>query len=387
MTSFGRQPMSIGHLTENSQTRPPSNPRRESKWPLFRDLTKAQKYFGVNDRDLTVLNALLSFHPSDSLGEAGLIVFPSNKSLTQRAHGMPESTLRRHLAKLIKAGLITRQDSPNGKRYARRGPGGLIHRAYGFDLTPLVKHANAIRAAVEKIEAEQAALAELREDCFIALRECKKLLETIEPNNTTAVQTDDEIRLAERRLRRKPEITFLTQLRDELHLMLETLLQGTTEMTDASVPLKVSAIDDQNERHIQKSNTEIYLKEARAVPKVLNANQTRSIPHEEIGRTCPLIIDFSPTPITSQRDMHDHSQRMSSMMGVQPALWQRAIRAMGPDYASATIAAILQMASQIKAPPAYFATLVQKAEKHHFTPKPMLKRLLALQGHPGGQAS
>jgi hypothetical protein len=46
------------------------------------------------------------------------IVFPSNRVLAFRADKMKEPTLRRHLQKLVEAGLIIRRDSPNGKRYA-----------------------------------------------------------------------------------------------------------------------------------------------------------------------------------------------------------------------------------------------------------------------------
>ncbi len=52
--------------------------------------------------------------------------------------GMPASTLRRHLAVLVDAGLIVRRDSPNGKRYARKNRAGAIELAFGFDLSPLV---------------------------------------------------------------------------------------------------------------------------------------------------------------------------------------------------------------------------------------------------------
>lgn len=62
--------------------------------------------FSLSDRDLTVLNALLSFHKGTSLSDnANLVVFPSNRALGERAHGMAESTLRRHLAVLVRSGL------------------------------------------------------------------------------------------------------------------------------------------------------------------------------------------------------------------------------------------------------------------------------------------
>ena len=51
------------------------------------------------------------------------------------------ATLRRHLAVLVECGLIIRRDSPNGKRFARKGRGGQVEQAYGFDLSPLVARA------------------------------------------------------------------------------------------------------------------------------------------------------------------------------------------------------------------------------------------------------
>ena len=76
------------------------------KWELFRDLCAARRAFGLSDRDLAVLDALLTFHRADTLSAAGdLIVFPSNSALSERAHGMAESTRRRHLAALVDAGV------------------------------------------------------------------------------------------------------------------------------------------------------------------------------------------------------------------------------------------------------------------------------------------
>ncbi len=51
-----------------------------NKWELLRELSKAQAAFGVSERDLTVLQGLLSFFPNDVLGgNAEMVVFPSNK--------------------------------------------------------------------------------------------------------------------------------------------------------------------------------------------------------------------------------------------------------------------------------------------------------------------
>jgi len=142
---FGRQPVTSALLAaRRSGAGAPALPRID-KWSLFGDLRTARHGFGVTDRDLSVRYALLTFPPPKTLEDgAALVVFPSNASLSDRAHGMAESTLRRHLAALVGAGLIWRQDSPNGKRYARRDAGGSLAQAFGFDLRPLL-----VRAAVE----------------------------------------------------------------------------------------------------------------------------------------------------------------------------------------------------------------------------------------------
>ena len=96
-------------------------------------------------------NALLTFHPETVLTGDDLIVFPSNEQIALRAHGMPSSTMRRHLALLVDAGLIIRRDSPNGKRYARKGRDGAVSQAFGFDLSPLVARAAEIEGLAEEV--------------------------------------------------------------------------------------------------------------------------------------------------------------------------------------------------------------------------------------------
>ena len=138
-TPFGRRSLTLAHVATQivAAGRPPE--KVVHKWKIFHAICTARPRLGVSERALTVLDALLSFHPETALtGEDDLIVFPSNHQLTLRAHGMPASTLRRHLAVLVDAGLIVRRDSPNGKRYARKGAGGDIELAFGFDLSPLV---------------------------------------------------------------------------------------------------------------------------------------------------------------------------------------------------------------------------------------------------------
>ncbi len=91
---------------------------------------------------------------------------------------MPPSTLRRHLAALVDAGLIIRRDSPNGKRYARKGREGEIGLAFGFDLSPLVARAEEFEALAEEVEAEERAFKLARERITLCRRDIAKMIAT-----------------------------------------------------------------------------------------------------------------------------------------------------------------------------------------------------------------
>ena len=140
----------------SASSRPPD--KIVHKWKIFRAICIARPMLGVSERALSVLNALLTFHPETTLTGEALTVFPSNEQLSLRAHGMPASTLRRHLAVLVDAGLIIRRDSPNGKRYVRRGRGGETLHAFGFDLSPLVARADEFERLAAEIDAEACAV-------------------------------------------------------------------------------------------------------------------------------------------------------------------------------------------------------------------------------------
>lgn len=157
---FGPRSLSATALRVQRDVRRSADGKAAHKWKTFRHVSEARTELLLSDRSLTVLNALLSFHPDTvlTLGSDDLVVFPSNRELSLRAHGIPASTLRRHISALVDAGLILRRDSPNGKRYARRAPGGGIEQAFGFDLSPLVASADELADRAARIIEERRAL-------------------------------------------------------------------------------------------------------------------------------------------------------------------------------------------------------------------------------------
>ncbi|MCA0340097.1 MAG: replication initiation protein RepC, partial [Proteobacteria bacterium] len=124
-TPFGRRPMTLGLIATQTAARQVDQDATVDKWAVFRDIRDAKDLIGATDRALSILHALLTFRRDDELRASdNLVVFPSNVELTRRANGMSLTTLRRNIAVLLECGLVIRRDSPNGKRYVRRGEGG-----------------------------------------------------------------------------------------------------------------------------------------------------------------------------------------------------------------------------------------------------------------------
>ena len=178
-TPFGRRSLSLAHVATQMAASARLPDKVVHKWKVFRAVCVARPRIGVSERALAVLNALISFYPDTTLtGEDDLIVFPSNELLCLRTHGMPASTLRRQLAALVDAGLIVRRDSPNGKRYARKGRGGEIKLAFGFDLAPLVVRAEEFEGMAQEIEAEMRAIKIAKERITLCRRDIAKMIAT-----------------------------------------------------------------------------------------------------------------------------------------------------------------------------------------------------------------
>ena len=108
-TPFGRRPMTLGQISSQMAAKAAKPDAVVHKWQAFQDIRVARELLGATDRSLTILSALLTFHPETALtGDAELVVWPSNEQLMARANGMPATTLRRHIAVLVDCGLIIR---------------------------------------------------------------------------------------------------------------------------------------------------------------------------------------------------------------------------------------------------------------------------------------
>jgi replication initiation protein RepC len=387
LTPFGRQPVTSAQLAARRLAdTAPALPRID-KWALFNDLRTARHSFGLGDRSLGVLYALLSFLPSKSLEDgASLVVFPSNAALSDRTHGMAESTLRRHLAALVQAGVIWRRDSPNGKRFSRRGGDG--PQAFGFDLRPLLLQAEPIARAAAEAIARAETRRRQRESLVLRLRDASKLVdygrETGLPGDWDGLAS----RLIPLRalLRRKITDDDLTAALAEAG----TILLALGAMHDLP-ERKVSGTAAHSGRHHQNSETESsdleagQEKERRsdAAPDTPPVSRP-ALPLHLVVRACPEIVPYARGRLANWRDLVAAASALRGMMGISAHAWDAAQAAMGPESAAITVSAILQRFESIANPGGYLRALTTKALAGGFSPGPMIMALLKSPGRSQG---
>ncbi len=383
-TPFGRRPVTAGLLARQHLAEAPAPTDAPDKWAILKDLTAARAAFGVSDRDLAVLSALVSFHRAASLAEGdGTIVFPSNRALAERAHGMAESTLRRHLAALVGAGLILRHDSPNGKRYAVRDGHGGVDRAFGFDLRPLLVRAAEIAQAAREARESTERLRRLREAVVLRLRDVSKLisygLQEGLAGDWQALQSQHAD--CQRQLRRKPQLADLSQMETGVKALAETArAMSSTRKTD-----KMSGNDIENERHIQYSNR-IPLESEPCQEKQESPVDDRepSVPLQLVLKACPGISDYAPGGIRHWHELISTAELVRSCLGISPDAWQDSKREMGPATAAVVLAGILQKGDAVSRPGGYLRSLTRKAAMAAFSPGPMIMALLRTEDRVRG---
>lgn len=414
-TPFGRRPMTLGMLINQRRATEIETGLTRNKWQLFRSVCEARADLDVTDRALTVLDALLTFFPDDVLSEErGLIVFPSNAQLSIRARGMTPATLRRHLAVLVEAGLITRKDSPNGKRYARRGREGEIAEAYGFSLAPLLARAIEIETIAAQVATDRELLRTTKERVTICRRDIAKLIaaavEDAVPGNWEQIFATFRTLLL--RIPRVPTIDTLAAALEDL----EELRDGVVKLLENQIKTQnINTNESQIARHIQNSNPESTYElepasetkqgarpsidndpsaESQSLPtKTLspaprpegagNPVGLKSFPLGLVLRACPQISDYGPGgAVTAWRDLMSAAVVVRSMLGVSPSAYEEACSVMGPENAATVIACILERGGHINSAGGYLRDLTRRAEKGEFALGPMLMALLRANGAP-----
>lgn len=377
-------------------------PTGVNKWEVLRELAAARVAFGLSDRDLSVLQALISFHQATILGgnDHNLVVHPSNKAICERLNGMPCSTMRRHLANLVQTGFILRNDSPNGKRYARRYGDEKI--AFGFDLSPLVHRFHEVCQAAEAVRAAEERYQRLRTTVSLMRRDLAGLSEygrSLRPDLGFWDQFADLAILTVRALRRKLDMADLEKIERALRAALDT----ARDLLDDQETQEMSTNDITSEQHHQKSNKDSYefeprlenaKDEGRAIgnptqkpkpvqvlkdsdPNTKGVDQNLpTIPLGLVLGACTEFQTYADQPIRHWHDLIRVADVLRPMMGITPSAWTEAQRFMGPEQAAVVVVAMLERFAEIRSPGGYLRTLSAKAAEGAFSCGPMIMALM-----------
>lgn len=413
-TPFGRRTMSLGLIAAQAQARAVEPDKTVHKWKVFTALTEAKDRLGLPDRALAVLNALLSFHQETTLTAGDpLVVFPSNEKLAARAHGVAPTTLRRHLGILVDAGIVIRRDSPNGKRYARRGEGGVVSEAFGFDLTPLVARAEEFETLAAEVAAEKKALRLARERVTLARRDITKLialgLEEAIPGDWAGLHMAYLNIIAG--LKRSADVSVLTALAGELADFAQSIAIHLELFVNSSIP---GGNESHSGQHKQNSNTDLRESEpafqkdrgetigdvSETVDQVNGREETAptTIPEVRLAagtplgmvlEACPDIVEYAENGaggmdgeapvIRNWAAFLKTAALVRAMLGISPDAWRDAVETMGVVDASIVIAAILQKGDDVRFPGGYLRALTEKKRDGQFSVGPILMALISVR--------
>ena len=381
-TPFGRRPMTRAMLTGQSTARSELS-HSVDKWKLYRALCEARSRLGISDRTLALLNALLSFYPKTEISaETGLVVFPSNQQLSLRANGMAEQTIRRLLALLVDAGLIARKDSANGKRYSRRHQNGDLREAFGFSLAPLLSRSSEIETLAREVVADRLRLQEIRESLTICRRDVAKLIAMATAEG--AVGTWDEHHETFREIidgiPRNAAVCQIAAAYSKLRDLRDIIIKALEAWKN---PQKSSGNPCQNERHIQKSESESSLDSEPDAAMEGAENYRRdsstcrtingAIPLSLVLSACPAITDYAPCgDIRDWRDLTSAANVVGRMFGISPSAYEAACATMGSVPAAVAISCILERSETIRSPGGYLRHLTQQAKVGKFSSSQML---------------
>ena len=421
-TPFGRRTLSLGLIATQQQARAVEPEKTVHKWKVFQAITEAKDKLGLPDRAIAVLQALLSFHQETALTAGDpLIVFPSNEKLCSRAHGIAPATLRRHLTALVEAGIVIRRDSPNGKRYARRGVDGEVSLAFGFELTPLVARAEEFEALAAEVQAERRALRLARERITLARRDITKMIlldmEEALPGDWQGLHGQYLTLVG--RLKRSSNLDDLETIAADLGRFSAEILKHLelfTNFTDSSANKSHSEHHKQNSKSDLRESEPAFEKdrgdERQPDPEpieLIRAGHGREgeavATRPSLGTPLPMVIEACPDildyisgregqggdPLTSRppswAEFLKAAELVRAMLGISPDAWRDAVETMGQADASIVVAAILQKGDEVRFPGGYLRALTEKKRDGQFSVGPILMALIGtkLKAMRGGK--
>ncbi|MGC8733204.1 MAG: replication initiation protein RepC, partial [Halothiobacillaceae bacterium] len=284
---------------------------------------------------------------------------------SERCDGIDERTLRRRIAHLCDAGLLTRQQSPNGKRFQLRDEAETVLMTYGIDLSPLFAIASHLEA--------------LATDCRREALRIKALRSLLRDRLFHAAETVPSD------LREEARLSLRRQLTSEA---LEALLARFAAEAPCPMPTAVDlpASDSQNDRHIQSSNGESSDSEGAAdsADRPTMADMQRHCPITQanditVGECMELAVTartMSPTQPQSWSEIVELSANLAPAIGLAPCVIRSAEAILGRHGCALAILGLVEAFERIRNPGAYLNTLIRRAQERGFDAVKMFRSLV-----------
>ena len=333
---------------------------KPDRFTLIDTVRRAASELQIGPPVVATLDALLSCLPPNRTHD---LVFASNATLVMRRNGISDRTLRRHLADLIDAGLLSRVDSPNGKRYSKRNPAmGTVLR-FGLDLAPLFASFNRLRKIAQEQTVSIARNAYLRTKLRVAI------------NLSLANHCDCDIAItAQKSLRRKLTTDELTDWLEKLRLTAAIKEEIDCETTSTTV--EMSGSNGQNVRHQQNSVKELNDKEEKSAIRK-NEEAKPDFTLAALTDACPQAAGFLLEKLSSPLDVVTHARRLAPMIGIDRVCYNAAEAKHGQLGAALTIWGLLEMQNKIQKLSAYFRAITSGNRSATFDPWSLIERLIA----------
>lgn len=373
----------------------------------FVALKRVGAHIGLKAGDMMLLDTLGAFTQTQDW-EAGQrpIVWASNAYLVDQT-GFSLSALKRHARRLVEIGVISFQDSSNGKRWGRRDAEGRIVEAYGFDLSPLSARVEEFEGLYAELQVERELCQRLKRQITVARRMIRARIEAAVSGALHGPWTQFA-GLFQDLLARLPRRHQASDQLEQLHTWFKDLQERVEatylKATDAAVPVENSST---NLKQVPKKTQEMNPRDAISEPHILYTNQLRSVtrnpsetentttilpnarPEEQVEseledwvaevrttrtaldlptimQACPEFASWARTMggyLKDWGDLHRIAGQLRPMIGISERTWNLAQDKMGPQQATAAFALVFEKHSlaEVISPSGYLHGMAKKA--------------------------
>lgn len=380
-----------------AQNRPASGFPPVVRRTILPAVRTVRRELGLTTGDLLVLDALLSFLPWRD-PETGaerpmtrdrlLVVFASNVALSERANGMDERVLRRHIGKLCDTGLARRKMSATGKRFPLRRA-GQIQDAFGIDLTPLMER---MPELIEQADASRLRAEELRSTRAVALALRAQAYEAAVPLTAETTRFLDQVKTFLRRatLTLDQVVSLIGRLKALLTAAPDKG-RNTTEPSEPPAPLTVRQTSKSSgeplstdtvtgrTQNVERNTTDRYDPtetplETRELSgrngQIVRQQEPQNIDIKKRGRPngfetlwgrCGMVALLHPEPPTDERGLLRVIHEFGKMTRFDDRTLIEGVHRLGPERLLETLDYIAQNMGRIRCPFSYLDRIMKRS--------------------------